>query len=65
MAAPAQSRVKSSRPAASAALRSGPSAVPAVGKAITSMPWWQTEVHTLHEMHFFFSARIRKREKRA
>ena len=32
---------------------------------MTSMPWWQTEVHTLHEMHFFFSATIAKRLNRA
>ena len=29
--------------------------MPLLAKFITSMPWWQTEVQTLQEMHFFFS----------
>lgn len=37
---------------------------PLFAKPMTSIPWWQTDVQTLHEMHFFFSERIRKREKR-
>ena len=32
---------------------------------MTSMPWWQTDVQTLHEMHFYFSAKMRNLEKRA
>src|SRR5712691_6664340 len=39
--------------------------MPLLAKFITSIPWWQTDVQTLQEMHFFLSARMRKREKRA
>ena len=38
---------------------------PLFAKFMMSMPWWQTEVQTLQEMHFDFSGKIRKREKRA
>ena len=38
---------------------------PLLAKFMTSMPWWQTLVQTLQEMHFFLSARMRKRLKRA
>src|SRR5881397_3392863 len=38
---------------------------PRCAVAITSMPMWQTLVHTLHEMHFGLSATMAKREKRA
>ena len=38
---------------------------PLLAKFMTSMPWWHTEVQTLQEMHFFLSARMRKRLKRA
>src|SRR3990167_10818491 len=34
---------------------------PLLAKFIMSIPWWQTEVHTLQEMHFFLSAKILKR----
>jgi len=36
-----------------------------LAKLMMSIPWWQTDVQTLHEMHFFLSARIRNDEKRA
>jgi len=39
--------------------------IPLFAKFITSMPWWQTEVQTLHEMHLDFSAKIRNFENRA
>src|SRR5213080_2267888 len=32
---------------------------PLLAKLMMSMPWWQTDVHTLQEMHFFLSAKIR------
>ena len=38
---------------------------PLFAKLMTSMPWWQTEVQTFHEMHFFLSAKMRKRPTRA
>jgi len=31
---------------------------------MTSIPWWQTVVQTLQEMHFDLSGKMRKREKR-
>lgn len=38
---------------------------PRLAKLMTSVPWWQTDVQTLHEMHFFLSATIAKRLKLA
>ena len=38
---------------------------PLLAKFMMSIPWWQTDVQTLQEMHFFFSARMRKRLNRA
>ena len=36
---------------------------PLLAKLMMSMPWWQTDVQTLHEMHFFLSAKMRKRRE--
>ena len=38
---------------------------PLFAKLMTSIPWWQTDVQTLHEMHFFLSGTIAKRLNRA
>ena len=46
------------------ALRVSPSGSPLFAKFITSMPWWQTDVNTLHEMHFLV-AKSRNLLKRA
>src|SRR5215471_10991287 len=37
---------------------------PLLAKLMMSMPWWQTEVQTLQEMHLDFSAKMRNFEKR-
>ena len=37
---------------------------PLLAKFMMSIPWWQTDVQTLQEMHLDFSAKIRKRENR-
>jgi hypothetical protein len=38
---------------------------PLSAKFMMSMLWWQTLEQTLHEMHFFLSARMRRQLKRA
>jgi hypothetical protein len=38
---------------------------PLFAKFMMSIPWWQTDVHTLQDMHFGLSAKIRNRENLA
>jgi len=35
-----------------------------LAKFMMSIPWWQTDVQTLQEMHLALSAKIRNFEKR-